>query len=67
VDMIANSVDFDTAKANEIVTQLLTNAAGLRYGVISISAKLHEGRIVEVSLSRTEQTRDLEIIKTKKE
>ena len=65
--MIANSVDFDTAKANEIVTQLLTNAAGLRYGVISISAKLHEGRIVEVSLSRTEQTRDLEIIKTKKE
>jgi len=65
--MIADSVDFDTAKAGEIVSQLLTNAAGVRYGVITVSAKLHEGRIVEVSLSRTEQTRDWEIIKTKKD
>jgi len=65
--MIANSVDFDTLKANEIVSQLLSNAAGVRYGVISVTAKLHEGRIVEVSLIRTEQTRDLEILKNKKE
>jgi hypothetical protein len=64
--MIANSVDFDAAKAEEIVNQLLTNAAGLRYGAITVSAKLHDGQIVEVSYSKTEQTRDLEILKNKK-
>ena len=46
-------------KAEEIVTQLLTNAAGLRYGSVSVSAKLHEGRVVEVSYSKTEHTREL--------
>jgi hypothetical protein len=45
-------------KAEEIVAQLLTNAAGLRYGTVSVSAKLHEGRIVEVSYTKTEHTRD---------
>ena len=65
--MITNSMIFDTAKAEEIVTQLLTNAAGVRYGAISVSAKLHDGRVVEVSLSRTEHTRDLEIIKDTKQ
>ena len=65
--MITNSVKFDTEKAGEIVNTLLTNAAGIRYGLISVSAKLHEGRIVEVSYSRTEQTRDLEILKEPKQ
>ena len=65
--MITNSVKFDTEKAGEIVNTLLTNAAGVRYGLISVSAKLHEGRIVEVSYSRTEQTRDLEILKEPKQ
>ena len=46
------------SKAEAIVTQLLTNATGLRYGSVSVSAKLHDGRVVEVSYSRTEQTRD---------
>jgi hypothetical protein len=64
--MITNSVIFDTAKAEEIVNQLLSNTAGLRYGAISVSAKLHDGRVVEVSLSRTEHTRDLEILKDTK-
>ena len=58
--MNANSVKFDTVKAEDIVNQLLNNAAGIRYGAISVSAKLHDGRIVEVSYSRTEHTRDLE-------
>jgi len=46
------------AKAQEIVAQLLANAAGLRYGNVSVSAKLHDGRVVELSYSKTEQTRE---------
>ena len=64
--MIINSVIFDTEKAEEIVNHLLTNAAGVRYGAISVSAKLHDGQVVEVSYSRTEHTRDLEILKDTK-
>ena len=58
--MGTNTVKFDTVKAEDIVNQLLTNAAGVRYGAVSVSAKLHDGRVVEVSYSRTEHTRDLE-------
>jgi len=65
--MITNSVIFDNAKAEDIVKQLLTSAAGLQYGAISVSAKLHDGRVVEVSYSKTEHTRDLEIIKKPKQ
>ena len=64
--MNTNSVKFDNIKAEDIVIQLLTNAAGVRYGAVSVSAKLHDGRIVEVSYSRTEHTRDLEPKKDKK-
>jgi len=46
------------SKAEEIVAQLLANAAGLRYGTVSVSAKLHDGRVVEISYSKTEQTRE---------
>jgi hypothetical protein len=46
------------SKAKAIVAQLLANAAGLRYGSVSVSAKLHDGRVVEVSYSKTEQTRE---------
>ena len=45
-------------KAEAIVTQLLANSAGLRYGSVSVSAKLHDGRGVEVSYTKTEQTRE---------
>jgi hypothetical protein len=38
---------------------LLTNAGGVRYGAVSVSAKLHDGKVVEISYSRTEHTRDL--------
>lgn len=48
------------SKAEAIVAQLMTNTAGLRYGSVSVSAKLHDGRVVEVSYSKTEQTREQE-------
>jgi hypothetical protein len=46
------------SKAEEMVAQLLANAAGLRYGTVSVSAKLHDGRVVEISYFKTEQTRE---------
>ena len=46
------------SKAEAIVTRLLTNVAGLRYGSVSVCAKLHDGRVVEVSYSTTESTRE---------
>jgi len=63
--MNGESIKFDNVKAEEIVTQLLTNAAGVRYGAVSVSVKLHDGRLVEVSYSRTEHTRDLDKDKVK--
>ena len=56
--MKTNLVKFDNIKAEAIVAQLLTNAAGVQYGAVSVSAKLHEGRVVEVSYTKTEHTRD---------
>ena len=43
-------------KAQTIAAQLLTNAATLRYGCVSVSVKLHDGRLVSVSYTTTEQT-----------
>jgi len=46
------------SRAEALVVRLLANAAGLRYGSVSVSAKLHDGRVVEVSYSTTENTRE---------
>ena len=53
------------SKAEAIVTRLLTNAADLKYGSVSVTAKVHDGRVVEVSYSTTESTRETESIVTK--
>jgi hypothetical protein len=45
------------SKAEAIVARLLANAAGLRYGSVSITARLHDGRVVDVTYSTTENTR----------
>ena len=46
------------SKAEVIATRLLVHATELRYGSVSISAKLHDGRVVEGSYSTTESTRE---------
>jgi len=48
------------SKAEAMVTRLLTNAAGVRYGTVSVSAKMHDGRVVEVTFSTTENTKEKE-------
>ena len=46
-------------KTEAIAAQLLTNAAGLRYGNVSVSVKLHDGRVVQVMYSTTENMKDV--------
>jgi len=48
----------NNSKAEIIVVRLLAIAAGLLYGSVSVSVKLHAGRVVEVSYCTTEQTRE---------
>jgi len=48
------------SKAKAIVARLLSNAAGLKYGSVSITAKVHDGRVVEVLYATTENTRETE-------
>ena len=45
-------------KMEAIVAQLLSNADGLRYGCVSVSVKLHDGRVVQVMYSTTENMKD---------
>ena len=44
------------SKAEEIVAQLLNKAAEVRFGNVSVSLKLHDGRVVEVSFLTSELT-----------
>ena len=46
------------SKTEAIVAQLLGNAAGLKYGAVSVSVKLHDGWIVSVYYTTAEQTRE---------
>jgi len=48
------------SKAEAVVAQLMSNAAGLRYGSVSVSLKLHDGRVVEVTYSKTELNKEKE-------
>lgn len=47
-------------KVEALVSRLMANAAELKYGSVSMTAKIHAGRIVEVSYSTTESTRETE-------
>jgi len=45
-------------KAEAIVTRLLSNAAGLKYGSVSVTAKIHDGRITDITYLVTESIRE---------
>ena len=45
-------------KAEAMVTRLLTNAAELQYGAVSVTANIHAGRIVSIVYSTTESMRE---------
>ena len=46
------------SKAEAIVARLLSNAAELQYGSVSVTAKVHDGRVMEIVYSTTESTRE---------
>jgi hypothetical protein len=41
-----------------IVARLAENAAGLRYGTAAVSLRVHDGRIVDITHTVTESTRE---------
>ena len=41
-----------------LADRLLMNAAAVKYGSVSVTLRLHEGRIVDVTHSVTEQTKE---------
>ncbi|MDR1933043.1 MAG: YezD family protein [Spirochaetales bacterium] len=43
-----------------IVARLTENAAGLRYGTTSVTLKIHDGRITDITFSTTENIRERE-------
>jgi len=46
------------SKAESIVARLLSNATGVQYGSVSVTAKVHNGRVTEINYSVTESTRE---------
>jgi len=54
------------SKAETIVARLMVNAAKLKYGNVSVTAKIHNGRITEVNYSTTESMREAETKESEK-
>jgi hypothetical protein len=48
----------NTKKAEDVVSRLLLNAGGLKYGTVSATLKIHDGRVTEVLYATTESTRE---------
>ena len=48
------------SKAEAIVARLLSNTADLKFGSVSVTAKIHNGRIMDITYSTTENTRESE-------
>lgn len=48
------------SKAEAIVARLLLNAADLKFGSVSMTLKIHDGRVTEVVYATTENTRDVQ-------
>jgi hypothetical protein len=46
------------SKAEAIVARLLPNVAGLQYGSVSVTAKVHDGRIMDVTHTVTESMKE---------
>ncbi len=54
-------------KTQAMVAKLMANVEELRYGSASVTIKIHDGRVVQVSYSTEEHTRDTERKKDKDE
>jgi len=52
------------SKAETIVARLLSNTAGLKYGSVSVTVKIHNGRMMDITYLTTENTRESETKET---
>jgi len=48
----------DQSKAEGMVARLLSNAAGLKYGAVVVTAKVYNGQVTQVLYSTTENIKD---------
>jgi hypothetical protein len=46
------------SKAEAITSRLLSNVAGLQYGSVSVTIKIHNGRIMDVTHTVTESMKE---------
>jgi hypothetical protein len=53
-------MSMNKTKADGIVARLLANAAGLRYGTVTVKVKLHDGRVTSVDYFTTTNVREYE-------
>ena len=52
------------SKAEAIVARLLSSAAGLKFGSVSATVKIHSGRVVDTTYTITESMRETETAET---
>jgi len=52
------------SKAEAIVARLLSNATGIKFGSVSVIANIHNGRVMNIVYSTTENTRETETKET---
>jgi hypothetical protein len=45
-------------KTQEMIAKLLNKTTNLKYGTVSVTVKLHDGRVVQVTYSTNEHTKD---------
>ena len=45
-------------KLKEIINRLMANSAAIRYGTVSVSLKLHDGKVVAVAFNNAEEMRE---------
>lgn len=48
----------DKTKAEKMVAKLLSNAAEVKYGSVSVCVKLYSGQVVQILFSTTENTKE---------
>ena len=46
------------SKAEDMVARIMSNAAGLKYGAVAVTAKVYNGQITQVLYSTTENIKD---------
>jgi len=56
-------VNYDKTRA--MIVKLMSNAAALRYGSTSVTVKMHDGRVVQVSYSTQEHIREQTAVNNK--